>query len=154
MSLLDLYDLSLRGRRDTPALECELADGTLLSLTFGEVDARSERVATLLRSRGLARGDRLAFCLVNRVAVIDLWLACVKLGVIVVPINVLYKGREIAHIVGDSKPTAVVTTPDRDADFPGGTTLWDVDALERDAEAMRVEAASPAPAGAAGKSVV
>ena len=30
---------------------------------------------------------------------IDLYLACVKLGVIFVPINILYKEREIAHIV-------------------------------------------------------
>ncbi len=136
MSLLDLYDLSLRGRRDTPALECELPGGLLTALTFGEIDDRSDRLAALLRRRGLARGDRLAFCLVNRLAVIDLWLACVKLGVIVVPINVLYKGREIAHIVGDARPAAVVTTPDRDGDFPAGTTLWDADALEREATSM------------------
>lgn len=148
MSLLDLYDLSLRGRRDTPALEIDAPDGGTRTLTFGELDARSDRVAHVLTSRGLLRGDRLAFCLPNRLAVIDLWLACVKLGVIVVPINVLYKGREIGHIVGDSKPTAVVTTPDRDADFSGGTTIWDVDTLEREAESMRVEAASPAAAGA------
>jgi malonyl-CoA/methylmalonyl-CoA synthetase len=137
MSLLDLYNLSLRGRRDTPALECEHPDGSLVAFTFGEIDDRSDRVATMLRARGLVRGDRLAFCLVNRVAVIDLWLACIKLGVIVVPINVLYKGHEIGHIVGDAKPVAVVTTRDRTPDFPAGTTLWDVEALEREAEAVR-----------------
>ena len=130
MGLLDLYDLSLKGRAGTPALECDTADG-VRTLTFGDLDDRSDRLAALLRARGLARGDRLAFCLVNRLAVIDLWIACVKLGVIVVPINVLYKGREIAHIVGDAKPMAVVTTPDRAADLPDGTTRWDVDELER-----------------------
>jgi malonyl-CoA/methylmalonyl-CoA synthetase len=39
---------------------------------------------------------------------IDLYLACVKLGVIVVPVNILYRDREIAHILGDAEPTAVV----------------------------------------------
>ena len=112
MSLLDLYDLSLRGRRDTPGLEIDAPTGGTTSLTFGELDALSDRLARVLTSRGLAHGDRLAFCLPNRLAVIDLWLACVKLGVIVVPINVLYKGREIGHIMGDSKPEAVVTTVD------------------------------------------
>jgi malonyl-CoA/methylmalonyl-CoA synthetase len=131
MSLLDLYDQSLKGRADTPALECEAPDGALCRFTFGELDQRSDRMAALLRARGLRRGDRLAFCLVNRLAVLDLWIACVKLGVIVVPINVLYKGREIGHIVGDAKPVAVVTTTDRVADFPSGTLLWDVDELER-----------------------
>jgi malonyl-CoA/methylmalonyl-CoA synthetase len=144
MSLLDLYDLSLKGRAHTPALECDAPDGALRTFTFGDLDARSDRLAALLRARGLARGDRLGFCLVNRLAVIDLWIACVKLGVIVVPINVLYKGREIGHIVGDAKPVAVVTTLDRAADLPAGTTLWDVDALEREAAALDLTIAGAA----------
>jgi malonyl-CoA/methylmalonyl-CoA synthetase len=134
MSLLDLYAPSLHGRAQEPALECRTPEGSLRSLTFGALDERSTRLAASLRNRGLARGDRLAFCLANRLAVIDLWIACVKLGVIVVPINVLYKGREIAHIIGDANPVAVVTTPDREADLPTGTTLWNVAELERAAE--------------------
>jgi malonyl-CoA/methylmalonyl-CoA synthetase len=133
MSLLDLYDLSLRGRADAAALELDEPGGATRSLTFGEVDARSDRLAQLLATRGITSGDRLAFCLLNRLAVIDIWLAAVKLGAIVVPINVLYKGREIAHIIGDSEPAAVVTSVDRVDDFPAGTILWDVDELEREA---------------------
>ncbi len=140
MSLLNLYNLSLKGHASTPALECEAPDGTLRSLTFGELDRRSDQWAALLRARGLTRGNRLGFCLLNRLAVLDLWLACVKLGVIVVPINVLYKGREIGHIVGDAKPTAVVTTTDRATDLPAGTVLWDVEEMEREAE--EIESAS------------
>ncbi len=151
MSLLDLYDLSLRGRRDTTALEIDVPAGGTRSLTFGELDARSDHLAHLLSSRGLVRGDRIAFCLPNRLAVIDIWLAAVKLGVIVVPINVLYKGREIGHIVGDSKPSAVVTTADRASDFPAGTTIWDVEGLEQGRESatmpvtrLRCDANTPA----------
>lgn len=136
MSLLDLYDLSLRGRREVPALECDDGAGSSRTLTFGAIDERSDRMAGLLAARGLVRGDRLAFCLQNGIAVIDLWLAAVKLGVIVVPINVLYKGREIGHIIADAEPKAVITTPDHTADFPPGTVLWDADDVERDAERM------------------
>jgi malonyl-CoA/methylmalonyl-CoA synthetase len=50
----------------------------------------------------------------------------------VVPINVLYQAREIAHIVRDAEPAAVVTTADRAADFPDGTTLWSADELAYD----------------------
>lgn len=135
MSLLDLYDLSLRGRADTPALELDEPGRGARSLTFGDIDTRSDRLAQLLAARGIARGDRLAFCLPNRLAVIDLWLAAVKLGAIVVPINVLYKRREIAHIVSDAEPMAVVTSLDRLKDFPPGTTVWDVDDLEQEATA-------------------
>src|SRR5471032_381815 len=103
-TLLELYDRSLIARRDKVAVEHDAEGGIVASLTFGEIDERSNRLANLLASRGLKRGDRLAFYLVNRIEIIDLWIACVKLGVIVVPINVLYKAREIAHIVSDAEP--------------------------------------------------
>jgi len=105
MQLLDLFDLSLLGRRDVPALEHERADGTVETLTFGALDARSNRLARLLERRGVQPGDRLALYLPNRAEFIDLFLACVKLGVIVVPINILYREREIAHIVSDAELT-------------------------------------------------
>ncbi len=135
-SLLPLYDLSLLGRAHAPALELEHANGAVQSLTFGALEARSNQVAHWLAARGVTRGDRVAFCLPNRLAVIDLWLACIKLGVIVVPINVLYRAREIAHIVTDAAPVAIVTFTDRAADFGDGVRVWDVDALEREAHAM------------------
>ena len=50
MTLPQLFDLSLRGRRDEPALE--FAGQTY---TFGEIDARSNRMAQYLLSRGLKR---------------------------------------------------------------------------------------------------
>lgn len=103
MNLTQLFDLSLTGRRDTTALEWRGC-----TFTFGELDARSNRLAHLLAGRGLRTGDRLAVYLANCVEWIDLYLACVKLGVIVVPVNILYRDREIAHILGDAEPAALV----------------------------------------------
>ena len=107
MNLLHLFDLSLIARRDEPALEWE---GT--SYTFGDLETRSNRVANALRAREFAKGDRLCVYLANRVELIDLYLACVKLGVIFVPINILYREREIAHIVGDAEPRSMITAAD------------------------------------------
>ena len=73
--------------------------GGLRELTFGEIADRAARVAAVLRRRGLEPGDRLAVQLPNRLEFIDLFLACVQSGVVLVPINVLYREREIAHIV-------------------------------------------------------
>jgi len=103
MNLCHLFDHSLIARRDLPGLE--FAGRTY---TFGEIEQRSNRVAHLLLSRGMKPGDRLCVYLPNCVEVIDLYLACVKLGVIFVPINILYRDREIAHIVGDAEPTEVI----------------------------------------------
>lgn len=155
MSLLGLFDRALIGRATSPALEFEDAAGATVHFTFGALEARSNRLAQVLRARGVVRGDRLAFYLVNQPAIIDLWLACVKLGVIVVPINVLYREREITHIVHDAAPVAVITTAAQAAVLPAGTVWWDVAALagemesaapERTAElcAVGIDAATPA----------
>ena len=139
VSLIALFDRSLLARRESPALECARpesngTDDAGAVYTFGELEVRSNRLAHLLRARGLRRGDRLAFYLANRIEIIDLWLACVKLGVIVVPINVLYREREIRHIVTDAEPAAVVTTSAQMAEFPQGVARWDVAALARESE--------------------
>ena len=126
MSLLDLFDLSLVGRRDSPALEFENASGDTTQLTFGELDVRSNRLAQALRTRGIGAGDRLAYFLRNRIEVVDLWLACMKLGVIAVPINVLYREREIRHIVADAEPKVVVVSAEHTALFPPATLCWDI----------------------------
>ncbi|HEY1239838.1 MAG TPA: AMP-binding protein [Bryobacteraceae bacterium] len=116
MTLTDLFDLSLRGRRNAPGLE--FGNQTF---TFGEIDARSNRLAVLLKRRGLNPGDRLCVYLANRVEMIDLFLACVKLGVIFVPINILYREREMAHILKDAEPRALVSATHLDAPVP----IWD-----------------------------
>ena len=152
MSLLDLFDPSLVGRHETPALEFDDALGTPVTLTFGDLEIRSNRLAAALQARGLAGGDRLACFLANRVEVIDLWLACTKLGVIVVPINVLYRERELRHIVADAEPKAVVLSAEHASLFSEETPCWDIDALnaaaaacsEATRPASRCNAASPA----------
>jgi malonyl-CoA/methylmalonyl-CoA synthetase len=133
MSLLPLFDLSLIARASRPALDCEAADGTRTAFTFGELEIRSNQLSHTLRARGLKAGDRVAFFLQNRIEVIDLWIAGAKLGLIIVPINVLYRERELTHILRDAEPTAVVTSRDLAAFIPTDVTVWDVDALATDA---------------------
>jgi malonyl-CoA/methylmalonyl-CoA synthetase len=107
MNLLDLFDLSLTGRCAQPALEFEGH-----SYTFGDIDQRSRRMAEALRLRGIGQGDRVCVHLANCVEMVDLYLACLTLGAIFVPINILYRDREIAHIVADAEPKLVITRVD------------------------------------------
>lgn len=104
MTLVDLYDLSLIARRSTTALEWQGR-----TFTFEDLDLRSNRMAHALASRGFAPGDRLCVQLANSIEFIDLFLAAIKLGVIFVPVNVLYKDRELAHIRADAEPREFVT---------------------------------------------
>jgi malonyl-CoA/methylmalonyl-CoA synthetase len=128
MNLTDLFDLSFQCRRDQVALEFRGRQ-----FTFGEMDARSNRMARLLAMRGLHAGDRLGVYLANCVEMIDLFLACVKQGVIFVPINILYKEREITHILNDAGPRAVVTAAEQ---FPGGVQIWSPEELAAEASPL------------------
>jgi len=114
MHLTQLFDLSLQGRASSPALIFDDASGATQTLTFGDVDARANRMANELAARGLSKGDRLCVHLANRVEYIDLFLACVRLGIILVPMNVLYRERELRHIVGDAEPVAIIAAIPRD----------------------------------------
>jgi malonyl-CoA/methylmalonyl-CoA synthetase len=110
MNLRQLFDLSLKDRRGEIALEWQGAE-----YTFGELDARSNRMAHALKGRGLARGDRLGVYLSNCIEFIDLYLAAIKLGVIFVPVNILYREREVSHILSDAEPKLYLTA----GDLPG-----------------------------------
>jgi malonyl-CoA/methylmalonyl-CoA synthetase len=107
VNLLHLFDLSLIARSDDVALEWDGAE-----FTFGEIERRSNRVAHALRGHGLKNGDRLCVYLGNRIELIDIYVACIKLGVIFVPINILYRDREIAHITNDAEPKLTITEAD------------------------------------------
>ena len=139
MQFLDRLDHSLLSLASEPALEFLPPAGGLLRLTFGELEARSNRMAACLRARGVAPGDRVAFFLQNRPEVVDLWLAAVKSGIILVPVNVLYRERELRHILTDAAPTAVVTSRDLAGYIPAGVPVWDVDDLAREASAASAD---------------
>ena len=129
MNLNQLFALSFQGRRQQIALEFEGR-----RYTFGEIDERSDRMAALLRERGLEAGDRLCVYLANCLEIIDLYLGCVKTGIIFVPINILYREREITHILADAEPKAVVAAEA----IPGiATPLWLRSELVTSADAVR-----------------
>jgi len=132
MNLTQLFDLSFIGRRDEVAIEF---NGN--TYTFGEIDNRSNCMAALFEARGLKRGDRLCVYLANCLELIDIYLASVKLGVIFVPINILYRDREILHILSDADPKAVIAAQP----MPGAIPLWHVNDLNVPANAERPQIA-------------
>ena len=143
MNLLQLFDLSLLGSRDKPAIEFLAGDGRRESRTFGEIDDASNRLARVLAGQGFRVGDRLCAHLANSVETVALFLACVKLGVIFVPVNILYREREIAHIVSDAEPKSLVTAAELEslaqaATAASGAPRMPVRPLEGDAPAALV----------------
>jgi len=135
MLLGDLFDLSLVGRAGRPALDVDVAGGGVRTFTFGEINQRAARMAAALRRRGIAAGDRVAVRLSNGIEFIDLFLACMRLGAVIVPVNVLYREREIAHIVADADPAAIVTDTESMGLFASSSPTVDVKRLTEEADA-------------------
>lgn len=78
-------------------------------LTFEEAEAWSGRVAARLTGRGVGPGDRVGIMLPNGVEYVLTWLAVVRLGAVVVPINVGYQERDATFVLRDSGAGLLVT---------------------------------------------
>ena len=89
--------------RDTVALkDCER------SFTYLQVNNRVNRLAHSLWDLGLQKGDKVAVLLENCVEIVEVFLACAKTGILIVPINFRLAGPEIEYIVNNSDAIAFV----------------------------------------------
>jgi acyl-CoA synthetase (AMP-forming)/AMP-acid ligase II len=70
--------------------------------TYAELDARSQRLAHGLLALGCARGDRVGVWLGNSLEYIDIYIACAKAGLVVVPVNGRFTPAEADHVLGDA----------------------------------------------------
>ena len=75
-------------------------------LTYAQVDAAANRVANLLVSRGIRPGDKVALSCPNLPYFPIVYYGILKAGAVVVPLNVLLKGREVAYHLADSEARA------------------------------------------------
>ena len=71
-------------------------------LTYAQVDGAANQVANLLVSRGIGRGDKVALSCPNLPYFTIVYFGILKAGAVVVPLNVLLKGREVAYHLADS----------------------------------------------------
>jgi long-chain acyl-CoA synthetase len=72
------------------------------AMTYRALDEASARVAGLLHERGLEPGDRVGIMMPNVAEVPVVYYGVLRAGGVVVPMNPLLKGREVAYYLGDS----------------------------------------------------
>lgn len=102
------FETSLSKYQDRIAVR---APGRGETLTYGDIDTRSNVVATALRERGVEQGDRVALLLSNRVEYVITDLAVIKAGGVKVPLNDMLNEGDINHILGDSRTETIVCGP-------------------------------------------
>jgi long-chain acyl-CoA synthetase len=83
-----------------------------LELTYSQLDDASARVAGLLAAKGVQPGDRVGIMLPNVPYFPVAYYGVLRAGGVVVPMNVLLKGRETAFYLSDPEATAVLAWHD------------------------------------------
>jgi long-chain acyl-CoA synthetase len=89
-------------------------------LTYAQVNAAANQVAGMLVARGIRPGDKVALSCPNLPYFPIVYYGILKAGAVVVPLNVLLKGREIGYHLNDSQARAYLCFQGT-ADLPMGT---------------------------------
>ncbi len=103
---VDVCDRLARSEPDRVAL---ILDDEDRAVSFGEMQALSNRMANLLAECGVSPGDRVGVLLPQRLETAVAHIAALKLGAISMPLAVLFGADALAHRLGDSGAGAVIT---------------------------------------------
>ena len=101
-----LYDRLFGAHAGQETLFLHLADGR--TITHADFLAVAGRFANALTGAGLKPGDRLAVQVEKSPEALALYAACMKAGVIYLPLNTAYTVDELAYFIGDSGASLVV----------------------------------------------
>ncbi|MFC5181810.1 AMP-binding protein [Actinomadura harenae] len=85
-------------------------DETGERLTFAQVDARTDALATLLAEHGVGPGDRVGVMVRNRPEFPLSWLAAAKAGAAMVPVNTGYRQYDATHVIAHAGCRVILTT--------------------------------------------
>ena len=83
------------------------------SVTYAELERRSNQLANALLGVGLARGDRVGIYLPNCVEIVEIELACYKAGLIKAPFNARLSAAEVGAVAANADATLIITTAER-----------------------------------------
>jgi len=86
------------------------------TLSYRELDLRSDGLARGLDRIGVGRGDRVALLMRNRPELVETMFACFKAGYCIVPLNARFTRDEVDYHVADSGATVLITDADVGAD--------------------------------------
>ena len=87
----------------------QLPDGR--TVTYGELARQSARYANMLVALGAQPGDRVAAQVDKSPEAVFLYLGCLRAGCVFLPMNPAYQRGEVAHLLGDARPTVFVVRP-------------------------------------------
>ncbi len=113
----NLFDLVRSRLPEAGKTFIETHDGRVV--TYGGMVAASGRIANALARLGVRTGDRVAVQVEKSPEMVLLYLACLRVGAIFLPLNTAYTLAELDYFIGNAEPALVVATPAAAAGIAG-----------------------------------
>ncbi|MBX3713153.1 MAG: amino acid adenylation domain-containing protein, partial [Lysobacter sp.] len=134
-SIHGLFEQQAARRADAVAVVC---DGE--SISYGELNAKANRLAHHLIAQGVRPDDRVAICIERSIDLIVGLLGILKAGGAYVPLDPSYPAERLAMLLEDSAPKVLITHSDIEAQLP----LTDVPMLRLDVDFRVLQRVLPA----------
>ena len=112
-TLTGAWTAALTPDPDRPLLWGLVGGGPARWVTRGEFLDRTVAAARQLSVAGLVAGDRVLVSGPSTVNLAVAHVACLRLGLVVVPVNGSYREAELAHVLADCRPRAALIDHDR-----------------------------------------
>jgi long-chain acyl-CoA synthetase len=101
------YDALLREHARSRPDQIAVVDGDV-SLRYPELDERVDRLAGVLAADGVADGERVLWLGQNSFRVLELLLACARVGAVFCPANWRQSADEVRYVIDDFAPRIIV----------------------------------------------
>lgn len=117
-------------------------------LSYGELDAGVARFANALCESGLQPGDRVAVQVRKSVQSLLVYLACLRAGLVYLPLNTAYRSAELDYFLRDAEPGLILVEPEQRTTMADlskasiGAVVMTLEEGEADSLAQRAAAAS------------
>lgn len=104
-TLIDVWNEGLESHRDNIYVK----DGGGRFLTYGETDLRASKLATWLERRGVRNGDIVSFQVPKWVEFAVIYLACLKVGAVMHPVDANLYGKPLLALLDRVAPVVFIT---------------------------------------------
>jgi len=103
------FERQVQRTPDAIALVAAAPDAPRIELTYAELESRANRLAHLLRHRGIGRGALVGLCLDRSAQMVVSQLAILKAGAAYVPLDPTYPAERLEYMAQDAQLELLVT---------------------------------------------
>jgi len=107
---VNLYEVLTRSAPDRPFL---VTDQRIWS--YGEINQAAGEFGAVLGAVGVQIGDRVAVVVDKSAYAVSLYLACLRVGAVFLPLNPAYTDSEIEWFVNDAEANVLICSPHRES---------------------------------------